>query len=83
VSGNNYIRKINGILKKNRNILSEMNPGGKTRVHQSTVIRKGFDFTYITSRYITKKGTVYYFCYDQGYLPLENNYYMLVRKQTT
>jgi len=81
-SGNNYIRKINGILKKNRNILAELNPGGKTRVHQSTILIKGFDFTYFTNRYITKTGTVYYFCYDQGYLPLDNKYYMLVRKKT-
>jgi hypothetical protein len=25
---------------------------------------------------------VYYFCYDQGYLPLENDFYMLVSRNT-
>ena len=28
----------------------------------------------------TRKGTRYYFVYDQGYLPLENDWYMPVRR---
>ncbi|MGB1517902.1 MAG: hypothetical protein ACPG8K_02250 [Crocinitomicaceae bacterium] len=42
---------------------------------------EGFNFHYFTNTYITKNGASYYFCYDQGYLKLENNQYMLVHKQ--
>jgi hypothetical protein len=82
VAGNNYVRKINGILKRNRNIMAGLNPDGKNKVHKSRLLRKGFEFKYITNLYTTKTGTVYFFCYDQGYLPLNNDYYMLVSRQT-
>jgi len=81
VAGNQYVRKINGILKKNRNIMADLNPAGKTRMHRSRLIKKGFDFGYVTNLYTTKTGTVYYFCYDQGYLPLDNDFYMLVSRK--
>jgi len=79
-SGNNYVRKVNGILVKNRNVMSALNPEGKTSVHKSRLLKKGFDFGFYTNQYITKTGTVYYFCYDQGYLPLDNDFFMLVRR---
>ncbi|MBN1157956.1 MAG: hypothetical protein JXA61_01135 [Bacteroidales bacterium] len=80
--GNNYIRRINGILMRNRNIMAGLNPQGKKSVHKSRLLKKGFDFTFFTSHYVTRTGTVYYFCYDQGYLPLENDFYMLVSRNT-
>ena len=81
-AGNNYVRKINGILAKNRNILISLNQKGKTSVHKSRLLKKGFDFGFCTNQYITKAGTVYIFCYDQGYLPLDNDFFMLVRRNT-
>jgi hypothetical protein len=81
VAGDPYIRKINGILKRNRNILSSFNTEGKTTIHKSRLLQKGFDTNYYTHRYITRKGSVYYFCYDEGFLPLENDFYMLVRRK--
>jgi hypothetical protein len=74
------VRKINGILKKNRNVLLDLNPDGKTRIHKNRLMKRGFDFGFMTHMYTTKAGTVYYFCYDQGYLPLENDFYMLVSR---
>jgi hypothetical protein len=82
VNGSQVVRKINGILKKNRNILATLNPKGKTTLHKSKLMKKGFDFDYITNMYITKTGTVYYFCYDHGYLPLDHDFYMLVIRQS-
>ena len=66
----NVVRKINGILARNHNILQELNPNGK-----------GFDFKYFTSTYTTKVGAVYHYIYDQGYVPKENNpdQFLLVR----
>jgi len=77
----NKIRNINNQLKRNWRILEELNPDEKCRVHKNKLTENGFNFTFFTSIYTTKKGTIYYFVYDQGYLELENNYYMLVKKK--
>lgn len=74
------IRNTNNILKKNRRILSQLNQEGKTKVHKERLLDLGFRFEYMTERYITRKGTTYYFCYEQGYLPLDNNWFILVKK---
>ena len=76
-----YIRRINNILKKNRRILSENNPKGKNTVDGISLAEEGFNFHYYTNVYKTHKGAIYYFCYDQGYLKIENDQYMLVQKQ--
>ena len=34
-----------------------------------------------TNLYQTKNGHTYYFCYDQGYLPLEHDYFALVKRK--
>lgn len=81
IAGNSYVRKVNGILGRNRNIMAELNPEGKNRVHKAKLVKKGFDFGFVTNLYKTKVGTVYYFCYDQGYLPLGNDFYMLVSRK--
>lgn len=77
----NLIRNINNRLRKNWRILEALNPDQKTKTTRSKLISKGFDFNYFTSIYTTKKGTVYYFVYDQGYLPLDNDYYALVKRE--
>ena len=77
---NNYIRRINYTLRKNRRILQSLNPEGKTKVPRKKLVDKGFDFTYFTNIYRTKAGTTYYFCYEQGYLPLEDDFYALVTR---
>jgi hypothetical protein len=58
-----------------------LNPTGKTRVSWDKLNEKGFDFTYFTSLYKTKEGGIYHYCYEQGYLELDNNYYLLVVKK--
>ncbi|WP_455170455.1 hypothetical protein [Aegicerativicinus sediminis] len=77
----NQIRNINNILRKNHRILQEFNPEQKTTVSKQKLVEKGFDFNYYTSTYTTKAGSIYYFVYDQGYLPIENNYLALVRRE--
>ena len=61
-------------------ILSELNAKGKTRVPRVWLSRANFDFTLFTSIYTTKAGKVYYFVYDQGYLGLGNELFLLIRK---
>lgn len=78
----NLIRNTNNWLRKNYRILEVLNPEQKTKVSRAKLIEKGFDFNYFTSIYTTKAGTVYYFVYDQGYLPLEGDYYALVKRDS-
>ncbi len=75
----NLVRNINNALRKNRRILMELSPKEKNTVHKDKLKEKGFDFNYHTSIYTTQKGTQYFFCYDYGYLPLEKDFYLLVK----
>jgi len=76
----NLVRNINNRLRKNYRILEELNPTEKTKTSRAKLLAKGFSFDYFTSIYTTKTGTIYYFIYDQGYLPLEGDFYALVRR---
>lgn len=78
---NNYVRNVNNILRKNRRILSELNTNGKTKVLRDKLKGKGFDFNFYTSSYRTKDGAIYYYCYEQGYLPIEKDGLLLVVKK--
>lgn len=77
----NLVRNINNALRKNRRILEELNPTGKSKTQRSKLLEKGFDFNYFTNIYTTQKGARYFFCYDYGYLPIENDYFLLVLSQ--
>ncbi len=77
---NKYIRNVNNALRRNRRILDALNPGGKIKVNGSRLKEEGFDFRYHTATYKTRDGVMYYYCYDQGYLPMDKNYYLLVTR---
>lgn len=77
----NLIRNINNRLRRNNKLLSDLNPTGKTKISRARLLDVNFDFNYITSTYTTKTGNTYYYVYDQGYLPLENDYYLLVKNE--
>ncbi|GMN06418.1 hypothetical protein MTsPCn5_18070 [Croceitalea sp. MTPC5] len=78
----NLVRNINNRLRKNYRILESFTlKEGKTRTTKKSLDNKGFDFEHITSLYTTKKGSTYYFVYDLGYLPLDNDYYMIVKRE--
>lgn len=76
----NLVRNTNRILSKNRRILAKMNPTGKTKTTRDILVGKGFNFDHFTSIYETKKGGRYYFCYDQGYIFLDQQNIALVKK---
>ena len=80
---NNQMRNVNNALSKNRRILEELLPAGEEMVKttQQKLLQKGFLFKYVTDLYTTKNGRTYYYCYDYGYLPLENDWYLVVRKK--
>ncbi|UKN01219.1 hypothetical protein K6119_15930 [Paracrocinitomix mangrovi] len=78
----NYMRKVNNILRKNRRILAKLNPNGKAKVAASVLMEEGYNFAYFTNIYETKKGGKYYFCYDQGYIKLDDDMYALVVRES-
>jgi len=77
----NFMRTVNNKLRKNWRILEALNPNQKTKTTKEKLLNKGFNFEYFTNTYTTKAGTIYYFVYNQGYLPLENDFYALVKRE--
>lgn len=77
----NFMRNINNILRKNRRILEKYNPDGKSKVQKTRLLDEGFKFSYFTNIYKTKSGKTYFFCYEQGYLELDNEWFALVVRQ--
>jgi len=77
----NLIRNVNNLLRKNRRILKGLNPKGKRTIKRQVLIDHGFNFEFYTNSYTTKIGNTYRFCYDQGYLALENNRVALVERK--
>jgi hypothetical protein len=80
---NNYVRNINNALGRNRRILEDLLPGSDemAKTQKEKLLHHGFSFKYITHTYVNKKGNVYFFCYDHGYLPLENDWYLIVKRK--
>lgn len=75
----NYMRNINNRLRKNYRILAELNIEGKTKTTKAELENKGFDFDHVTNVQHTKDGNTY-FLYEQGYTPLDDNHYLLIKK---
>ena len=74
------MRVINNILRKNRRILeSVVHADGKGKILKQKLSDQGFNFKYFTHIYQTQKGTTYRICYDFGYLPIENDFIMVVK----
>lgn len=80
---NSYVRNINNALLKNRKILEGLlnNPGDIAKVTREKLLGLGFQFKYHTHIYTTKTGKTYTYCYDYGYLPLENEWYLVVKRK--
>jgi predicted nucleic acid-binding Zn ribbon protein len=77
----NYMRNINNKLRKNYRILSDLNAEGKSKTTKTKLLSRGFDFDFFTNILNTGTGNTYYFVYDQGYRYLDNDFYMLVKKE--
>ncbi len=80
-NSSNLIRNTNNVLKRNRRILEELNPGGKTKTTRAKMAARGFNFDYITRFFHTKNGKTYHFCYEYGYLPLGGEEILLVKRE--
>ena len=82
-TSNNFIRNVNNALGKNRRILEYLLSAGEqiAKVNGEKLLQKGYQFKYHTHLYRTKNGHTYYYCYEYGYLPMENNWYLVVKRK--
>lgn len=80
---NNYIRQVNNALRKNRRILEQyVNPDKKTgKTSRDKLLQEGFNFKYFTHSFTNRKGDTYNYCYDFGYLSLDEDWFLIVREQ--
>ncbi|MFT4094251.1 MAG: hypothetical protein QM640_11480 [Niabella sp.] len=81
----NLIRNIHNTLRKNRKILAMLLKADEEniKVHREKLQTAGFNFKYNTHQLQTQRGHVYIFCYNYGYLPLEKDWYLVVREKNT
>ncbi|HKO81264.1 MAG TPA: hypothetical protein VJU78_12750 [Chitinophagaceae bacterium] len=77
------MRNINNTLLKNRKILEGILPDEEemAKANKEKLQRLGFQFKYMTHTYITKTGKTYFYCYDYGYLPLDKDWYLIVKRK--
>ncbi len=80
---NNFMRNVNNALGKNRRILESLLPDGEAtaKANRDKLIEKGFQFKYHTHQYNAKNRNTYFYCYDYGYLPLENDWFLVVKRK--
>lgn len=77
-------KSIDQQLKLNRRLLRDFNKAGKSTVRAEKIVAAGFNPKYFTHYWKNKKGDVYLFCYEFGFLKrTENNKskYILVEWQ--
>ena len=78
---NNYMRNINNKLRKNYRILLSINTDQKIKTSKSKLLSIWFDFEYFTNILHTNTGNTYHFLYDQGYMFLDNDFIVIVKKE--
>lgn len=77
------VRIINLILQKNRRILESLlsREEDTAKTNREKLLKLGYQFMYHTHLYTTRTGRTYTYCYDYGYLPLDNDWFLIVRKK--
>jgi len=80
----NLFRTIDKQLKLNRRLLKIFNKAGKSIVRKEELLKEGFNPKHFTHYWKNKKGDVYLFCYEYGFLEKQENNktkYILVQWQ--
>jgi predicted nucleic acid-binding Zn ribbon protein len=79
---NNLVRNINNALRKNRRLLAEaLGENEMRKVRKTALLEKGYNSLYHTHIYQTQKHQTYFFCYEYGFLPLEEELWLLVKRK--
>lgn len=76
-----YIRTINKQLRANRSALKKACPWGKATVRKEFLKQLGMDFKHITHTWKSEHGNLYFFCYDYGYMQVNDPKKVLIVQQ--
>ena len=78
-----YIKKIQVILEKNRQVLDEALGKGRDKrsFEKRDIMGRGFNFKYFTSRAPTREGDIYCFCFEMGFREFEDETIVVVRRE--
>jgi hypothetical protein len=77
----NLARLIIYALRRNRKILETILEDKETaKASKEKLLGSGFLFRYHTHTYETQKGDTYYFCFEMGYLSIDQDRVLIVRR---
>jgi hypothetical protein len=77
----NYVRNVNNILRKNRRILEENLKGETSTLPKQKLIDKGLNFKFYTNQIVTRNNHTYFYCYEFGYMLLDKEMVLIVKKK--
>jgi hypothetical protein len=75
-----YMREVNKVIRNNRNILASLRAKGNTIVHRLQLLQAGFNFEYHTTCSQKPPAPTHYYCYEYGYVEIQDGFYSLVSK---
>ena len=73
IDENKFYFQVDTQLKINRKILKKYNKIGKTAIRKEVLHNEGFDPNYFTHFRKTTENSVYFYCYDFGFLNINDN----------
>ncbi len=73
LEGHNFYQTVDKHLKLNRKLLKQFNKAGKATVRCQVLEDLGFNAKYFTHYWKNKKGDVYLFAYEYGFLKRKEN----------
>jgi hypothetical protein len=79
----NEIRNINNILKKNRRLLESLllkADENKAKIAKLKLIEMGYNIKYHTHTFTSNTGKQYVFCYEYGYMLMDNDWFFIVKQ---
>lgn len=68
-----FYQKIDKQLKTNRKLLRQFNKAGKSTIRFDRLKENGFNPNYFTHYWKNRKGDVYLFCFEYGFLKKKEN----------
>jgi hypothetical protein len=82
-TANNYVRNINNRLSKNRRILENIlgEKDSMIKIKKGHLVQLGFSFELTTQIHKNKLGALYFYCYEYGYMPLDSEWYVIIRNE--
>ncbi len=82
-AANNYVRNINNRLSKNRRILENIlgEKDSMIKLKKEYMMQLGFSFNLTTQIHKNKLGAHYFYCYEYGYMPLDNEWCVIIKNE--